>query len=61
MFSYLAGGSKEGVKGRGAFNCKREGYALFKANHLQDVRYNFSSHKEFFVFETKVKASMTRN
>ena len=60
IFSYLSGGSKEGEKRRGAFKCKREGYALFKANHVQDVKYNFSSHKEFCFFETKVKASMTR-
>ena len=44
--------SKEGEKGRGAFKCKREGYALFKASHVQDVKYNFSSHYEFCFFET---------
>ena len=61
IFSYLSGASKEGQKGRGAFKCKREGYALFKASHVQDVKYNPSSHSEFCFFETKVKASMTRN
>ena len=61
IFSYLSGALKEGQKGRGAFKCKREGYALFKASHVQDVKYNFSSHSEFCFFETKVKASMTRN
>ena len=61
IFSYLSGASKEGQKGRGAFKCKGEGYALFKASHVQDVKYNFSSHSEFCFFETKVKASMTRN
>ena len=61
IFSYLSGALKEGKKGRGAFKCKREGYALFKASHVQDVKYNFSSHSEFCFFETKVKASMTRN
>ena len=30
IFSYLSGASKEGQKGRGAFKCKREGYALLK-------------------------------
>ena len=29
--------------------------------HVQDAKYNFSSHSEFCFFETKVKASMTRN
>lgn len=43
------------------YKCKREGYALFRASHVQDVKYNFSSHSEFCFFETKVKASMTRN
>ena len=61
IFSYLSGASKEGQKGRGAFKCKREGYALFKASHVQDVKYNCSSHIEFCFFETKVKASMIRN
>ena len=61
IFSYLSGASKEGEKERGAFKCKREGYALFKAGHVQDVKYNFSSHSEFCFFEAKVKASMTRN
>ena len=61
IFSYLSGALKEGKKGRGAFKCKREGYAVFKASHVQDVKYNFSSHSEFCFFETKVKASMTRN
>lgn len=60
MFSYLSA-LKEGQKQR-AFKSKREGYAMFKASHVQDVKYNFSSHKEFCFFETKVKAaSMMRN
>ena len=61
IFSYLSGASKEGQIGRGAFKCKREGYALFKASHVQDGKYNSSSHSEFCFFETKVKTSMTRN
>ena len=49
IFSYLSGASKEGEKRRGAFRCKRDeyGYALFKASHVQDFKYNFSSHSEF--------------
>ena len=50
IFSYLSGALKEGQKGRGAFKCKREGYALFNARHVQDVKYNFSSHNEFCFF-----------
>ena len=61
IFSYLSGASKEGEKRRGAFRCKREGYALFKASVVQDVKYNFSSQREFCFFDAKVKASMTRN
>ena len=52
---------KRRTKRRGAFKCKREGYALFKASYVQDVKYNFSSHSEFCFFETKVKASMIRD
>ena len=52
---------KKGRIGRGAFKCKREGYVLFKASYVQDVKYNFSSHNEFCFFETKVKASMTKD
>ena len=42
IFSYLPGGSKEDEQRRGVFKCKREGHALFKVNHEQDVKYNFS-------------------
>ena len=58
IFSYIPGTSKDGQKGRGVFKCKREGYAIFKANHVQDVKYNFSSHSEFCLLETKVRAFM---
>ena len=47
IFCYLSSASKEGEKGGGAFKCQMEGYALFKASHVQDVKYNFSSHSEF--------------
>ena len=48
----LSGASKEGEKRRGAFRCKREGYALFKASHVQDVKYNFSDGNECEPFDS---------
>ena len=48
----LSGTSQEGEKRRGAFRCKREGYALFKASHVQDVKYNFSDGNECEPFDS---------
>ena len=48
----LSGASKEGEKRRGVFRCKREGYALFKASHVQDVKYNFSDGNECEPFDS---------
>ena len=46
---------------RGAFKSKREGYALFKAGHVQKVKFNATSRQHVCFFESKVKASMTKN
>ena len=51
---------KQRGKRRGAFKSKREGYALFKASHVLDVKFN-SSHDDFCFFDARVKACMTRN
>jgi len=59
IFSYLSGGRNSEEKRRGAFKSKREGYALFKASHVFDVKFN-SSHDDFCFFDARVKASMTR-
>ena len=48
----LSDASKEGEKSRGAFRCKMEGYVLFKASHVQDVKYNFSDGNEFEPFDS---------
>lgn len=42
LYSYLSGGSKGVEQRRGVFECKREGHTLFKANYVQDFKYNFS-------------------
>ena len=60
IFSYLSGGRNSEKKRRGAFKSKREGYALFKASHVLDVKFN-SSHDDFCFFDARVKACMTRN
>ena len=41
VYSYLSGGSKGVEQRRGVFECKREGHTLFKANYVQDFKYNF--------------------
>jgi len=62
MFEYLAANlEKENQVRRGAFKSKRDGYALFKAAHVQKVQLNSTSHEEICFFESRVKASMTRN
>ena len=60
IFSYLSGGRNSEKKRQGAFKSKREGYALFKASHVLDVKFN-SSHDDFCFSDARVKASMTRN
>ena len=63
IFAHLAGEiTKDSTKfRRGAFKSKREGYALFKAGHVQKVQFNATSHQHVCFFESKVKASMTKN
>ena len=63
IFAHLAGEiTKDSTKfRRGAFKSKREGYALFKAGHVQKVKFNATSHQHVCFFESKVKASMTKN
>ena len=46
---------------RGAFESKHEGYALYKAEHVQKVKFNHTTDEKFCFFESRVKASMTRN
>ena len=60
IFSYLFGGQNTEEKRGGAFKSKREGYALFKATHVLDGKFN-SSHDNFCFFDERFKASMTRN
>ena len=60
IFSYLSGGRNSEEKRQGSFKSKREGYALFKASHVLDVKFN-SSNDDFCFFDARVKASMTRN
>lgn len=63
IFEHLAADfEKENKKIRqGAFKSKRDGYALYKAAHVQQVKFNCTSHKEICFFESRIKASMTRN
>ena len=63
IFAHLAGEiTKDSTKFRqGAFKSKREGYALFKASHVQKVKFNATSHQHVCFFESKVKALMTKN
>ena len=53
IFSYLSGGRNSEEKRRGAFKSKQEGYALFKASHVFDVKFN-SSHDNFCFFDARV-------
>ena len=46
---------------RGAFESRHEGYALYKAEHVQKVKFNHTTDEKFCFFENRVKASMTRN
>ena len=63
IFAHLAAEiTKDSIKFRqGAFKSKREGYALFKAGHIQKVKYNATSHQHVCFLESKVKALMTKN
>ena len=65
LFAHLAGEMENNSKKlrRGAFKSKREGYALYKVGHVQKVIYNHTSksNQKFCFFESRVKASMTRN
>ena len=63
LFAHLAGemeGNSKKVR-RGAFKSKREGYALYKDGHVQKVKFNHTTDEHFCFFESRVKASMTRN
>ena len=46
---------------RGAFESKREGHSLYKAGHKQKIKFNHTTDEHFRFFESRVKASMTRN
>ena len=46
---------------RRAFKSKREGYTLYKAGHVQKVKFNHTTDEHFCFFESRIKASMTRN
>lgn len=63
IFDYLSAEfEKENQKiHRGVFKSKRDGYALFKAAHVEKVIFNCTSHTEICYFESRVKASMTRS
>ena len=63
LFAHLAGEMESNSKKvrRGAFKSKREGYALYKAGHVQKVKFNHTTDEHFCFFESRVKASMTRN
>ena len=56
IFSYLSGKRNSEEKRRGAFKSKREGYAMFKASHVFDVKFN-TSHDDFCFFDLRVKVS----
>ena len=63
LFAHLAGEMENNSKKfrRGAFKSKREGYALYKVGHVQKVIFNHTSNQNFCFFESRVKASTTRN
>jgi len=63
LFAHLAGemDCNSSKVRRGAFKSKREGYALYKAGHVQKVQFNHTSDEEYCFFDSRVKASMTRN
>ncbi len=63
IYEHLAADMKKGSSEmrQGAFKSKRDGYALFKASHVQKVKFNSTSHKDLCFFESRVKASMTRH
>ena len=62
IFVHLGGDlpSKSVKLRRGAFKAKRDGYKLMKANNVKKVKFN-PSHDNYCFFESRVKASMTRN
>ena len=46
---------------RGAFESKHEGYALYKGGYVQKVKFKHTTDEQFCFFESRVKASLTRN
>ena len=46
---------------RGAFKSKREGHSLYKAGHVQKIKFNHTTDEHYRFFESCVKAPMTRN
>ena len=63
LFAHLAGQMESNAKKfrRGAFKSKREGHSLYKAGHVQKIKFNHTTDEHFRFFESCVKASMTRN
>ena len=63
LFAHLAEQMESNAKKfrRGAFKSKREGHSLYKAGHVQKVKFNHTTDEHFRFFESCVKASMTRN
>ena len=63
LFAHLARQMESNTKKvrRGAFKSKREGHSLYKAGHVQKIKFNHTTDEHFRFFESRVKASMTRN
>ena len=63
LFAHLAGQMESNAKKfrRGAFKSKRDGHSLYKAGHVQKIKFNHTTDEHFRFVESRVKASMTRN